>query len=273
MKMSARRVMAVAATVGATLAVGGTVVIVAADSPDPHIVYACVKKHGEIAIVGPRDICKSNETPQRWSLPTPTGEQGVRGVPGQRAALDALAGLPCATPGATAGTVVEVRHYGNRGAPTLWCRVPGGRFIDHGDLTVTDIQTGLTWEKKVQGGDFGSTCLSEPHGVGSACTWDQAMEDWLDVLNGGCPSCGTAGGFAGYVDWRLPTLAELLTIVDPSGFPAIDPVFGPTEALHYWSESADDAGPPAAAAVNFSSGSVTTIRKGYPLRVRAVRGP
>ena len=118
--------------------------------------------------------------------------------------------------------IVEVRNYGTRGVPTLWCRVPGGRLIDHGCLTITDTQTGLMWEKKVAGGNWGATCLTEPHGVGSACTWDQATDEWLDKLNGWCDSCAAEGGFAGYSDWRLPTHAELLTIVDINRTPAID---------------------------------------------------
>ena len=271
MKMSARRIMAVAATVGAALAVGGAAVIVAADSPDPQIVYACVKKHGEIAIVGPRDLCQSNETAQHWDLESPTGPKESAG---RSTSVEELNGRPCATPGGTAGMIVEVRYYGARSVPTLRCRLPGGRFIDHGGLTITDTQTGLMWEKKVAGGNWSATCLTEPHGVGSACTWDQATDEWLDKLNGWCDSCAAKGGFAGYDDWRLPTLAELLTIVDANRTPAIDPTFGETDGRDYWSSSIDDAiGPPAAMAVNFLNGGAVHFPRTYPIHVRAVRGP
>jgi hypothetical protein len=237
-------------------------------------VHACVKKHGEIAIVGPRDICKLHETPQHWSLQVPTEEPGARGVSERWVALDALNGRPCATPGATADMIVEVRYYSGRGTPTLRCRVPGGRFIDHGDQTITDTQTGLMWEKKVAGGNWSATCLTEPHGVGSACNWDRATDEWLDMLNGWCDSCGTEGGFAGYNDWRLPTLAELLAISDANRIPAIDPAFGETDGRDYWSSTLDDAvGPPAAMAVNFLSGGAVHFPRTYPLHVRAVRGP
>jgi hypothetical protein len=186
---------------------------------------------------------------------------------------EALNGRPCATLGATAGLIVEVRHYGTRSAPTLRCRVFGGRFIDHEGQTLTDTQTGLTWEKKVAGGNWSATCLTEPHGVGSACTWEQATDEWLDILNGWCDSCATAGGFAGYNDWRLPTLAELLTIVEISRTPAIDAAFGETDGRDYWSASLDNAvGPPAAMAVDFLNGGAVHIPKAYPIRVRAVRG-
>lgn len=255
---------------GLALAVMGVSATIASDSPEPHVMYACVKKHGEVTTVGPRDLCKPNETLQHWEIQSPMGPQGISG---RQAAARELTGRPCTTPGGPAGMIVEVRHYSTRSGPTLQCRVPGGRFIDHGDQTVTDTQTGLMWEKKVTGGNDGTTCLTVLHGVNSTCTWDQAMEDLLAVLNGWCPSCGVEAGFAGYVDWRLPTLAELLTIVDPSHTPAIDPAFGVTGAGYYWSESTDDAvSSPTAASVNFSNGSVAEIRTGNPLRVRAVRG-
>jgi len=255
---------------GLALAVIGVAASIASDSPEPDIIYACVKKHGEIAIVGPRDLCKPNEAPQHWEIQSPQGPQGTSG---RQAAVEELNGRPCTTPGGPAGMILEVRSYDKSRPPTLRCRVPGGRFIDHGDLTITDTQTGLIWEKKVAGGNSGTTCLSEPHGVGSACTWDQAMDEWLDTLNGWCESCEGKGSFAGYADWHLPTVAELLTILDTSRIPAIDPTFGVTNAGYYWSDFTDDAvGSPTAASVNFSNGTVAEIRTGNPLRVRAVRG-
>jgi Protein of unknown function (DUF1566) len=259
-------VLLAAAVLGATLGE-------AADEGASSVLHGCVTKHGEIAIVGPRDGCKADATPQRWSLQAPMGEQGARGVPGHWAVLEALNGRPCTTPGGTTGMIVEVRYYDTRGRPTLRCRAPGGRFIDHGDQTLTDTQTGLTWEKKVAGGNWSATCLTEPHGVGSACTWEHATDEWLDLLNGWCDSCATAGGFAGYNDWRLPTLDELMTIVDANQTPVIDPAFGETDGRDYWSASRDDAvGPPAAMAVNFFNGGPVHFPTIYPLRVRAVRG-
>jgi hypothetical protein len=65
----------------------------------------------------------------------------------------------------------------------------------------------------------------------------QAFTIFLAALNSG-------GCFAGQCDWRLPTLAELETILQamtPSPCdtsPCIDEeVFGPTVATYYWSDT------------------------------------
>ncbi len=258
-------------TAGAALVFLGMASEAGTDHGDTRVLHVCIKKHGEIVIVRPNTPCQPHETARRWDLPSPTGLQEH---PTRAAILKALKGLPCTIQGGPSGMVVEVRYYGTGRAPYLRCRVPGGRFIDHGDQTVTDTQTGLTWEKKVAGGDGRATCLTEPRGVDSACTWDQAMNDWLDVMNGACPSCRAAGGFAGYADWRLPTLVELLTIVDASQIPAIDPSFGMTHEGYYWSETTADAvDPPIAAGVHFFDGSADEIAMSQTIRVRAVRGP
>jgi hypothetical protein len=259
---------------GLALAATAAAATLAPQNPDPPTVFACVNSHGEVTIVGPHDLCKPKEMSEHWETQSRIAPPG----PSERLeAAEELGGRPCATPGGPAGMIVEVRHYRSRRAPTLRCRVPGGRFIDHGDLTLTDTTTGLTWEKKIEGGSSGATCLTEPHGVNSTCTWNQAMDDWLDVLNGWCDSCAGRGSFAGYSDWRLPTLDELLAILDTSRIPAIDPVFGPTGAGYYWSDFTSDltdapVRTPTAACVHFADGTMAEITTGNPLRVRAVRG-
>ena len=117
------------------------------------------------------------------------------------------------------------------------------RFVDNGDGTVTDHQTGLIWEKKVAG----SSCL---HCVDDSYNWSfsgaapdgLAFTSFLNTLNGGATGAGNCvspdgssitGGFNGHCDWRLPSIVELQTIVDLSATgcprsPCIDPIFGPT---------------------------------------------
>ena len=61
-----------------------------------------------------------------------------------------------------------------------------GRFIDHGDATVTDTETNLMWTKKDIYADTGD-CMD----------WN-ASRSYVSGLSTG-----------GYTDWRLPTANEL----------------------------------------------------------------
>ncbi len=69
-------------------------------------------------------------------------------------------------------------------------------FIPQGDGTVIDKRTGLQWMRCALGQTWtGKTCEGEP----DEYTWHEAMEERSD--------------FAGYNDWRLPTMWELETLV------------------------------------------------------------
>jgi len=68
------------------------------------------------------------------------------------------------------------------------------RFIDHGDGTVTDPETGLMWTKNAN--IYGDTLL-----------FHQALE-YIEGMNG-----GRHANF-GYTDWRLPSLSELESLID-----------------------------------------------------------
>lgn len=171
--------------------------------------------------------------------------------------------------------------------------VSGVRFIDNGDGTVSDTQTCLMWEKK-DNLDLTSD-LNNPHDADNKYTWGTQtaasgtiFSDFLHRLNF-CTWAGTgeplAGGFAGYCDWRLPSVLELQTIQGTlpgcsSADLCIDPIFGPTQGGppsfdlgEYVSSTALNLFPASLHAVFFrgptGAGSFDKTVPGY---VRAVRG-
>ena len=161
------------------------------------------------------------------------------------------------------------------------------RFIDNGDGTVTDHQTGLQWEQKVAGSSC-LHCVNDTYAWTSSGTAPDAFRNFLNYLNGGATGVGNCtsgdgnsqiGGFENHCDWRLPTIAELRTTLDTSqgncgggSGACIDPTFGPTAASLYWSSTTFAGAPSVAWFVGFSNGEVFNDGKGKNLSVRAVRG-
>jgi hypothetical protein len=152
------------------------------------------------------------------------------------------------------------------------------RFVDNGDGTVSDRQSGLMWEQKVPG----TACL---HCVNDQYPWSPGFEssglptesasisDWLSTVNGLTNDPNTQSGLAGYSDWRIPSVVELQTILDCSFEPAcIDPIFGPTSGLAYWSSSSLAATLFRAWGVGFSQGNMGFSDKDTSFHLRAVRG-
>jgi len=160
------------------------------------------------------------------------------------------------------------------------------RFVDNGDGTVSDRQTGFQWEKKTSDGsvhDAGNTYTWSASGTGPDGT---AFTSFLAALNGGATGVGDcsadvsgdAGGFAGHCDWRLPTVVELRTIVDTgasgcgAGGACVDPVFGTTSAGFYWSSTASADASGLAWDVPFSPDDARADPMSDDTFVRAVRG-
>jgi Protein of unknown function (DUF1566) len=81
-------------------------------------------------------------------------------------------------------------------------------YVENNDGTVTDVKTHLMWMQCAQG-QVGPQC----EGVVLQYTWDLAMRI-PETLN-------KRGGFAGYTDWRLPSVQELQSLVRMDSHPTI----------------------------------------------------
>ncbi|PJZ82736.1 DUF1566 domain-containing protein [Leptospira meyeri] len=136
-------------------------------------------------------------------------------------------------------------------------------FVENGNGTVTDVATGLVWQK-CSWGQTGSDCS------GSSATF----ATWSVALNQ-CHSLTLASR-----SWRLPNVIELRSILDLTK--ALDPLVDtsafpstPIAGLYYWSSTTSNSfGANAARAVHFISGALEfddlKNQSGY---VRCVSGP
>jgi len=115
-------------------------------------------------------------------------------------------------------------------------------FVDNRNGTVTDRAIGLMWQQSGRGGFI---------------KYEEARA-YVDKLN--------RERFAGYSDWRLPTLEELVTLLEPSDDIHINPIF---DKKQRWCWSADKGESEGAWSVNFDYGTV--FRDVYSHYVRVVR--
>jgi hypothetical protein len=156
------------------------------------------------------------------------------------------------------------------------------RFVDNGDGTICDHQTGLMWEQK--DASDSAQDLTNPHDVDNQYTWSTTgsgatgtvFTDFLPRLNGEIADSELSNQLGGHSDWRLPTSAELLTIRNCIDFifTCIDPIFSPNFTGLYWS-STSLSGTNHAWYVLFNDFNpfiANTQDKGLTENVRAVRG-
>lgn len=172
-------------------------------------------------------------------------------------------------------TVFDFTALNVSGQPTI----PGTGAKVH--PCVRDNATGLTWEVKTNDGGLRDQ------------NWTYTWYDSNTFTNGGSAgyssgTCLTAGHcdtekyaqdvnatkLCGYTDWRMPTVKELETIVDPSRTnPAIDPTYFPnTIASTFWSGSAYAGSSNAAWGSCFHGGYADNYVKFLTFPVRLVRG-
>lgn len=148
---------------------------------------------------------------------------------------------------------------------------PAGRFVDNGDETITDTMTGLMWEKKTSAVGSGPSSM-DVRDVDNRFTWEYAMNEYVDRLNGRLIAFSTDTSFARHTDWRLPTMQELQTIVEPAAPGRINATFGANVPASYWTSSKRLLGPTAVPwYVGFGADIPVYVGQPFSFHVRAVR--
>src|SRR6185503_9458535 len=108
---------------------------------------------------------------------------------------------PC--PGAEARAFPGEDGFFNTGCPMQ------GRFLENHDGTITDICTGLMWQKMTALPPAGS--VHDPNGDGFL-TWEEALAYCASL--GDVPETDARFDGAGFKDWRLPNVRELQSLID-----------------------------------------------------------
>lgn len=150
---------------------------------------------------------------------------------------------------ATFGEDNDYRPSGSQPSYTIYNPV--------GTSSVTvDNRTGLMWVTNPVDAGIGGTYI------------------WEDGLTACGTTIGAAGTYAGYNDWRLPNVRELLSIVDYNRQnPAINTAyFFSTQNNSYLTSTTVAPSTASAWWINFSDGAVGSNNKANPYYIRCVRG-
>lgn len=129
------------------------------------------------------------------------------------ASAEAKADGDCPTTGDAAALLEDIEDLVSSAKQS----VTGGRFVDNGDGTVTDVEQDIIWQQQTAG-------------TGSVSSTDEVRDaagilSQLGALNGG----GAVAGLGGSSAWGLPSVAQLLSILDCSESPCVlvDSTLGP----------------------------------------------
>ena len=168
----------------------------------------------------PRAVTAAPDHPAQTTPTMPPAPAGIKSVKASKTPLSAAdkaippeppLPLPAAAPAPPPETMPPKVQTASE-APD------GQRFVDQGDGTISDRRMNLMWIKNGWRLDFFS-----------AVDWHKAVEKCVRFKHGG------------YSDWRLPTLAEWESIIDPSQeYPALvepNPFENIIAHMPYWSQT------------------------------------
>lgn len=141
---------------------------------------------------------------------------------------------------------------------------PTSAFTINGDGTVTHATTGLMWTQ-CNVGLAGAACAS-PASVAAPTNFD-----WLAAL-----TAAQNSAIGGYLDWRLPNLKELQSVVELNcaNFAINQTVFPGTvtSSGRTWSSTTLATNAPLAWFVDFYDGTIDAVTKGSGYPIRLARG-
>lgn len=140
------------------------------------------------------------------------------------------------------GVYLLCAHAGLAIAQQCHAPLSSQQFVSHGNGTVTDNRSGLMWKTCLEGQES-PQCYGKP----TALQWQDALNLSQNVFT---------RSFAGYQDWRLPTRAELETLIEPScQEPAANlQVFPSMAAVGLWSSDVSQQNNHMAWGIDFSKG-------------------
>lgn len=161
----------------------------------------------------------------------------------------------------TKATAIGVRLVS--GDPML----TGGQLGDNKDGTATDARTGLMWRHCA----VGSTAIGVSQTWGTyICSGSPIVFDWQSAST-------LTDTYAGFSDWRLPTVAELTSITNQAGYYSLDTAtFSDTAPWALWAAAPDAADAANAWYLQTTQGYLLTTPKPTKfaaLLVRKVTGP
>ncbi|MBW0434374.1 DUF1566 domain-containing protein [Leptospira yasudae] len=139
-----------------------------------------------------------------------------------------------------------------------------GPFNDPGNGTIVDQRSGLVWQKCPNGqGTAGNQYTDCAVGTAVTSDWSNALA-YCNALN-----------LNGITGWRLPSVKELVSLVDYSrpAPPFSNAVFFPNAGASYWTSTTHPSGTNKDQGyyVSFGVGTYDTIVKTTLLGVRCVR--
>lgn len=141
------------------------------------------------------------------------------------------------------------------------CKAPlaSQQFISHNNGTVTDQRSGLMWKTCLEGQES-PQCYGKPTAL-----------QWQDAVN--LSQNAFTRSFAGYQDWRLPTRAELETLIEPHcREPATNvQVFPNMAAVGLWSSDIANQANQTAWGIDFTTGRTFEHFQAASKYVRLVR--